>query len=81
MKALLDVFKYRPLGEHPIVLHKLASEELQRPWRRDEVRLLCPPVDLLMETVNNLARTKAPEILLMPDWPRQAWYQAAIHTY
>lgn len=79
MKAPVEAFKYRPLGEHPVFMRKIVLEELERPWDDGMVRLLCPPVDLIMATVNKLARSKAPAILLIPDWPRQAWHQAAKH--
>lgn len=79
MKAPVEAFKYRPLGEHPVFMRKLALEELERPWNDGMVRLLCPPVDLIMATINKLARSKAPAILLIPDWPRHAWNQAAKH--
>lgn len=78
MLAPVEAFKYRPLGEHPVFLRNMALDELERPWDDGMVRLLCPPVDLIMATVNKLARTGAPAILLIPDWHRQAWHQAAI---
>lgn len=78
MKAPVDAFKYRPLGEHPFVLRKIMLEELEQPWDDGTVRVLCPPVDLIMPTVNKLARTKASAVLLIPDWRRQAWHQAAL---
>ncbi len=78
MKAPVEAFKYRPLGEHPVFQRRMALEELEQPWDDGMARLLCPPVDLIMATVNKLARSKAPAILLIPDWPRQAWHAAAI---
>lgn len=79
MKAPVDVFKFRPLGEHPSYLRRAFMDELQKEWDRETVRLLCPPVDLIGATVRKLALTKAPALLLIPDWPRQPWHQAAIH--
>lgn len=73
MKAPLDAFKYRPLGDHPFIRRKLMIEGMMKDWSDGQAQLLCPPVDLLMVTVNKLARTKAPAILLIPDWPLQAW--------
>ena len=78
MQAPRDAFKYRPLGEHPSVLRKITMQELESDWSLDEVRLLCPPVDLIGPTVNKLSRTKAPAILLIPNWPRQGWHAQAL---
>ena len=48
MNAPRDVFKWRPLGEHPVYRRKAAYRELAETWKEtDQVRLLCPPVDLL----------------------------------
>jgi hypothetical protein len=44
-------------------------------WSREETRLLCPPVELMKAVVRKLRISKAPALLLMPNWPRQAWYQ------
>jgi hypothetical protein len=66
------------LGEHPVYARKRAFAELASTWNRDEVRLLCPPVDLLSATVRKLRRTQAPAILMMPDWPAQAWHVEAL---
>ena len=79
MKEPVEAFKYRPLGEHPVFMRKMVLEELERPWDEGMVRLLCPTVDLIMAKVKKLARRKAPAILLIPDWPLQAWHQAAKH--
>ena len=78
MLAPRDVFKFRPLGEHPSYLRRAAFEELKRDWDKEQVRLLCPPVDLIGATVQKLVKSKAPAILLIPDWPRQPWHQAAL---
>ena len=78
MRAPVDAFKYRPPGEHPVVRRKLLMQELEEDWNTEEVRLLCPPVDLIPATVNKLSWTRAPAILLIPDWPRQAWHAAAV---
>jgi hypothetical protein len=77
MLAPHDAFPLRPLGEHPVFLRRQCHAELAAAWRAtDETRLLCPPTDLLAAVVRNLRLTRAPAILLMPDWPRQSWYQA-----
>jgi len=72
VKAPRDTFKFRPVGENPVVQRKQAFAELARVWEPGEMRLLCPPVDLIMATVHKLEQTKAPAVLLIPDWPRQA---------
>lgn len=78
MQAPEDVFRYRPLGEHPSYLRKASFKELSVKWEATHVRLLCPPVDLIGATVAKLTQSKAPSILLIPDWPRQPWHQAAL---
>jgi hypothetical protein len=78
MMASLDSFPLRPLGEHPIFLCRKYHNELALHWSREETRLLCPPVELMAAVIRELRISKAPALLLMPDWPRQAWYQPAI---
>lgn len=78
MKAPIDSFRYRPVGEHPVFLRRQAFRELDSEWDLGEVRLLCPPVDLIGATVRKLRNTQAPAILLIPDWPRQGWHREAI---
>jgi hypothetical protein len=74
-----DVFPLRPLGEHPVFLHRQCRTELASAWRAtDETRLLCPPTDLLAAVVRKLRLTRTPDLLLMPDWPRQSRNQAAL---
>ena len=75
----MDAFTFRPLREHPIYRRRACYEELEKDWPPDEVRLLCPLVEFIGATVNKLARSKSPAILLIPEWPRQPWYQAARH--
>jgi hypothetical protein len=75
MMAPLDSFPLRPLGEHPVLLRRQCHNELVSLRSREETRLLCPPVELMAEVVRKLRISKAPALLLMPDWPRQAWYQ------
>lgn len=57
MKAPLDAFKYRPTGEHPTYLRQTIMSELDAYWSDGAVRLLCPPVDLLLPTVITLNPT------------------------
>jgi Reverse transcriptase (RNA-dependent DNA polymerase) len=78
MMAPLDSFPLRPLGVHPVFLRRQCHNELALHWSREETRLLCPPVELMAAVVRKLRISKAPALLLMPDWPRQAWYQPAI---
>ena len=60
MAASLDVFPFRPLGEHPAFLRRQAWEQLASPWDTDKVRLLCPPVDLISPTLRKLQTMKDP---------------------
>ena len=73
MKAPIDVFKHRPLGDPPVFRRRNAFDELQQPWDKSEVRLLCPPVDLITATLQKLEVSQTPEMLLIPNWPRQGW--------
>lgn len=78
MRVPLHVFPYRPVGEHPVFLRRQAFAELAADWDKGEVRLLCLPVDLISPTVHRLRQTGAPAILLISEWPRQAWHAAAL---
>ena len=78
MKAPIDVFPFRPTGEHPSYLQRQAYQELATQWSTDQAPLLCPPVQLISATVHKLRETRAPAILLIPDWPRQPWHSAAL---
>jgi hypothetical protein len=78
MMAPLDSFPLRPLGEHPVFLRLQCHNELASHWSRKEKRLLCPPVELMAAVVRKQRISKAHTLLLMPDWPRQAWYQPAM---
>jgi hypothetical protein len=74
-----DVFPIRPLGEHPVFLRRQCHAELSSAGRAtDENRLVCPLTDLLAAVVRKWRLTRAPALLLMPDWPRQSWHQAAL---
>jgi hypothetical protein len=72
MMAPLDSFLLRPLGEHPVFLRRQCHNELASYWSREETRLFCPPVEPMAAVVRKLRISKAPALLLMPDWPRQA---------
>lgn len=74
MKAPIDELPFCPLGEHPMILRRLCFQALNERWSTDEVRLLCTPVGLITATFIELPQTKAPAILLLPDWLRQMWY-------
>jgi hypothetical protein len=78
MMAHLDSFPLRPLGEHPVFLHRQCHNELASHWSREETRLLCPPVELMAAVVRKLRISNPPAFLLIPDWPRQSWYQPAM---
>ena len=78
MAASTDAFPYRPVGEHPVIQKRQAFSELSAAWSKEEVRLLCPPIDLIGPTVHKLQQTKTPAVLLVPDWPRQPWYNPTI---
>jgi hypothetical protein len=76
MMAPLNSFPLRPFGEHPVFLQCL--NELASHWSHEEKRLLCQPVELMAAVVRKIRMSKAPALLLMLDWPRQAWYQAVM---
>lgn len=78
MQAPLDAFRILPTGEHPVYLRKLMMDELDAKWDDGEMRMLCPPVDLLLPTVIKLHHTRAPAMFLMLDLPKKPWHQAAI---
>lgn len=78
MQVPLDAFPLRPLGEHPAFLRRQTIQELAADWETDRMRLLCPPLDLVGTTVRKIRRTGAPAVLLVPNWPRQPWYQEAV---
>lgn len=77
MRAPIDAFPFRPVGEHPVFLRRQAFKELSEDWSKEDVRLLCPPVELITPTLLKLQQTRAPALLLIPDWPRQPWHSAA----
>eukprot|EP00177_Eucheuma_denticulatum_P002737 GFKZ01004925.1.p2 GENE.GFKZ01004925.1~~GFKZ01004925.1.p2 ORF type:complete len:115 (-),score=8.67 GFKZ01004925.1:835-1179(-) len=78
MKAPVDVFKFPPLGGPPSYLRCAIFKDPEAEWNTEDVRSLCPPVDLIGATVKRLARSKALAILLVPDWPWQPRHQAAL---
>jgi hypothetical protein len=49
MMAPLDSFPLRPLKEHPVFLRRQCHNELASHWSREESRLLCPPVELVID--------------------------------
>lgn len=59
----------------------MVLQALEHLYDDGQVRLLCPPVNLIMATMNKLAQKHAPAILLIPDWSRQAWQQAALRLF
>lgn len=67
----------RTLGAHPVYARRHAFEELSKPWEANVLHVLYPPPDLALATVRRLRLTKVPAVLLLPDWPRQAWWQEA----
>jgi hypothetical protein len=78
MQAPADSFPLRPLGEHPVFLRRQCYRELAADWLKSEMRLLCPPTDLIGAVVRKLRLKGAPAVLLVPDWPRQSWYRPAL---
>lgn len=78
MGAPHDAFPYKPLEKHPVFRRRQAWEELNRPWEPGEVRMLCPPVDLITPTLSKIRPLGAPRILLIPQWPWQSWYWSAV---
>jgi hypothetical protein len=78
MMTPLDLFPLRSLGEHPVFLGRQCHNKLALHWSREETRLLFAPVELMAAVIRKLRISKAPALLLMPDWPRQAWYQPVI---
>lgn len=80
MEAQVDAFPYRPVGEHPPFARIQAYREVDAAWDQANVRLLCLPVDFIAATVHKQRVTKSPAILLIPDWPRQAWHAAALQN-
>ena len=77
MQAPIDVFKHRLLGDPLVIRRRKTFDELQQPWDKSKVRLLCPPVDLITASLQNLEVIQAPAMLLIPDWPCQGWYWRA----
>jgi hypothetical protein len=54
MVAPLDSFPLRPLGEHPVFLRRHYHNELASNWSCKEMRLFCPPVELMAAVVRKL---------------------------
>ena len=67
LRAPVDSFPYRPVGEHPVQLRRQSFAKLASQWSREDIRLLCPPVNLIIAAVRKLRLTKAPAVLLIPD--------------
>jgi hypothetical protein len=78
MMALHDSFPLQPVGEPHVFLRRQCHNEFASHWSREETRLLCPPVELMAAVMRKLRVSKAPGLLLMSDWPRQAFYQPAM---
>lgn len=78
MGAPIDAFPYRPLEEHPVFLRRQAWAELESQWDCKQVRLLCPPVDMIMPTLLKLTPTKAPAYLQIQKFPRQSLFARAV---
>jgi hypothetical protein len=69
MKELIDAFPYRPFVEQPLFARRQAYTELASHWSTEETRLLCPTLDLMGAVIRKLKWTRAPAILMAPDWP------------
>ncbi len=54
-------------------------EELTLPWSTEEIRLLCPQVDLIPSVLMKLRQEMAPTVLLIPDSPQEAWHRSALN--
>lgn len=78
LRAPRDAFPYRPLGEHPSIKRRLLLEDLQWDWNHEETLILCPPPDLIPAVLRKPNKTRAPEVPMIPVWPRQPWYAAAV---
>jgi hypothetical protein len=79
MQAPADVFPYRPLGEHPVFLRRQSFQEMANTWSlTDKTRLLCPPTELISPILQKVRLSGCPAILLIPDWPHQAWHATAL---
>jgi hypothetical protein len=79
MQAPTDVFPYRPLGEHPVFLRRQSFQEMAKTWSlRDKTRLLCPPTELISPILQKVRLSGCPAILLIPDWPHQAWHATGL---
>jgi hypothetical protein len=53
-------------------------QELCADWLKSEMRLLAPPTDLIGAVVRNMRFTRAPAVLLVPEWHRHSWYRPAL---
>lgn len=70
MHLYQDVFKFQPLGEPPGYARQAVLNSLKDKWNQGQTRLLFPTPDLMASTVRKLVLTKAPAILLIPEWPK-----------
>ena len=77
MRAPVDAFQFRPLGEPSFMQRRLALAEMDREWTKTETLMLCPPPDLIQPCLDKLRMTRAPAVMLIPDWPRQPWHAPA----
>jgi hypothetical protein len=66
------------LGENIAYTRRRVLEEIGSHWEREQTRVLCPPVDLIPVVLRKIQTTRAPVILLFPDWSTQSWYATAI---
>jgi hypothetical protein len=59
-------------------MREQAYSELASSWSGTMTQLLGPPPDLMAPVVRKLRATRAPAVILMPDWPMQPWNRPAI---
>lgn len=70
MRAQPVDFGRRPLRDPPVFRRIQCLQELDEHWDPTQVRLLCPPPDLITPILIKLRQTSAPAMLLIPKWPR-----------
>lgn len=71
-----DAFPYRPMGEPSFLRRRHILAELYRPSITEETLVLCPLPDRT-QVVRNL-RITGQALVLIPEWPRQQWYEAVL---
>lgn len=69
------------LWEHPMYARYRVYRELRNPWEVSHIQVLHPPPDLAAAIVRRLRLSHVPAVLLLPDWPGQAWIQEALHSW